>query len=239
MCMRIFEPLKFRKEKELTFKSQESTINKQSTRKGLKSNKKDQEVEPRQIGETNYDVIDDAIISTPDDDITHRELEVNRLIARKHQKPGEKSLMYSVGGFGRSLMACNRTITSVALLLAIIINVTKGLVNIRPFEGKSIVGNSLSLPLSGRIYFLVFPYFLFLYILRDLAAFIMCINEGICYFMTIKALENNNKRLKRCNEILYITRNVNSLRPITAPAWLRNLRLSNVTRNVSAAIWQR
>ena len=162
--MRIFEPLEFRKEKELTFKSQESTINKQSTRKGLKSNKKDQEVESRQIVETNYDVIDDAIISTPVDDITHRELEVNGLIARKRPKSREKSLMYSVGSFGKSLMACNRAITFVALLLAIIISVTEGLVDIRPSEGKSIVGNSLSLPCLDDLFsrislFLVSLYF--------------------------------------------------------------------------------
>ena len=110
-------------------------------------------MESRQIGETNHDVVDEAIISTPVDDITHRELEVNRLIARKRPKPREKSLMYSVGGFGKSLMAYNRAITFVALLLAIIISVTEGLVNIRPSEGKSIAGNSLSLPLSGRSIF--------------------------------------------------------------------------------------
>ena len=206
ICIRmcIFEPLKFRKEKELTFKSQESTINKQSTRKGLKGNKKDQEVESRHIGETNYDVIDDAIISTPDDDTTHRELEVNRLIARKRQKTGEKSLMYSVGGFGRSLMACNRTITFVALLLAIIINVTKGLVNIRPLEGKSIVGNSSSLPLSAPIFSEAFPSSLFLYILRVLAAFIV-INAGFCHYMTMKTLRDNNNRLKRRRKVLHNT----------------------------------
>ena len=170
-----------------------------------KTNEEEEELKSRHIKATNYDVIDDAIIATPDDDITHRELEVNRLIARRRQILGKNLLMYSVGGFGRSLMACSRTITFVALLLAIIINVTKGLVNIRPSEGKSIVGNSPSLPLSAPISSDAFPSLLFLYILRVLAAFIG-INEGFCHYMTIKALGDNSKRLKRHRKVLHNTR---------------------------------
>ena len=178
-------------------------INNKSTRKGLRANKKEQEVESKLSGSTIYDIINDA---TPDGDVTLREPDVNRLIAIKCHVPRKSSLMHSVGDFGRSLRACSRTITFVALLLAILINVTEGLVNIRPSEGKSTVGNSPSLPLSGQIYFLRCPTSLFLYILRDLAAFILGINERFCHYMTIEALGDNNKQLKRRREVLHNTR---------------------------------
>ena len=201
MYIYILKPLEIRKEKEeLTFKSQESM-----------NCPNHQEAEPRHIESTTYDGIKcDVTVASSGSDVTIRDIlwnaDVNRLIARKRHVPRKCSLMYSVGGFGRSLMAYSRTITFVALLLAIVINVTEGLVNIRPSEGKSIVGNLPSLPLSGQIYLLVCPASLFLYILRDLAAFILGINEGFCHYMTIKALGDNNKRLKRRREVLHNTR---------------------------------
>ena len=59
-------------------------INNKSTRKGLKANKKEQEVESKLSGSTNYDVINDA---TPDGDVTLQDPDVNRLIARKRYVP--------------------------------------------------------------------------------------------------------------------------------------------------------
>ena len=167
-----------------------------------KTSEEEEELKPRHIESMNYDVIDDAIIASPNSDVILRNVEINRLIARKRYVPRKRSLMHSVGSFGRSLRACSRTITFMALLLAIVINVTGGLVNIRPSEGKSTVGNSPSLPLSGQIYFLRCPASLFLYILRDLAAFILCINEGFCHCMLTEAIWNNNKPLRRRMEIL-------------------------------------
>ena len=114
--------------------------------------------------------------------------------------------MHSVGSFERSLRACSQTVTFMALLLAIVINVLGGLITIRPSERKSTVGNSSNLPLSVPISFLRFPASLFLYILRDLAAFILCINERFCHYMTTEALGDNNKRLKRHREVLHNTR---------------------------------
>ena len=178
-------------------------INNKSTRKGLKANKKEQEVESKLSGSTNYDVINDA---TTDGDVTLRDPDVDRLIARKRYIPRKRSLMHSVGSFEKSLRACSRTVTFMALLLAIVINVTGGLVNIRPSERKSTVGNSPSLPLSGPISSLRFPASVFLYILRDLATFILCINKGFCHCMITEAIGNNNKRLKRRREVLHNTR---------------------------------
>ena len=199
-------------------------------RKGLGNNKREQEVKSRRVGKTVCDVIDDANITSPDGhhQETHWDADENRLVARKHRVTKESSFMHSIGNLGRSLMSYCRTITFVTLLLATIINVTKGLINVRPSEGKNIVGNSLTLLPSGQNYLLVFYCLLFLYILRKLAAFIMGNNKGICYSIIITYLGDNNKRLKRCKEILHNTRN--SFRPITALLRLRNLRFDNVEK---------
>ena len=112
--------------------------------KGLGGNKKGQEVESRLVGTTVCDVMDDAIITSPDghNQETRWDADKNRLVARKRRVTRKGSFIHSIGNIGRSLMNYCRTITFVALLLATIINVTEGLVNIRPSEGKSIVGNS-------------------------------------------------------------------------------------------------
>ena len=114
--------------------------------------------------------------------------------------------MHTVRSFESSLRACSRNVTFIALLLAIVINVLGGLVNIRLSERKSTVGNSPSLFLSEPISSLRFPASLFLYILRELAAFILCINEGFCHCMITEAIGNNNKRLKRRRKVLHNTR---------------------------------
>ena len=71
-------------------------INNKNTQKGLKDNKKEQEVESKPSGLTIYDVINDA---TPDGDITLREPDVNRLIARK-ARCTEEAIAHA---FGRKL----------------------------------------------------------------------------------------------------------------------------------------
>ena len=113
--------------------------------------------------------------------------------------------MHSVGSFERSLRACSRIVTFIALLLAIIINVLGGLINIKPSERKSTVGNSPSLSLFAPISSLRFHASLFLYILRELAAFILCTNEGFCHCMITEDIGNNNKRLIRNREVLHNT----------------------------------
>ena len=200
MYIRMLKPLEIRKEKEeLTFKSQEST-----------NCPNHQEAEFRHPGSTNYDNIEchvmvSGVIVAGNGDVTIRDPDVNRLIARKRYVPRKRSLMHSVGSVERSLRAYSRTVTFIALLLAIIINVLGGLINIRPSERKSTVGNSPSLFLSAPISSLRFHASLFLYILRELAAFILCINEGFCHCMITEAIGNNNKRLIRNREVLHNT----------------------------------
>ena len=184
--------------------------------KGLGDSKRKQEVKSRRVGKTVCDVMDDANITSPDGLLqeTHWDADDNRLVARKRRVAKESSFMLSIGNLWRSVMSYYRTITFVTLLFAAVIHVTKGLVNVRTTEGKSIVGNSLPLLPSGQNYLLVFYCLLFLYILRKLAAFIMGNNKGINYPVINTYFKGNNKRLKRCKEILHNTRN--SFRPITA-----------------------
>ena len=174
-------------------------INNKSTRKGLKANKKEQEAKFKLPGSTNYDVINDA---TPDGDITRPD--VNKGIARtccaqKH------SFVSKLGCIKSPLSVYCQTVTRITLLLAIIINVLGGLINIRLYERKSTVGNSSSLFLSGPLSATSCCELLFLYILRELSAPILGINEGFCPCIMIETIWNNNKQLIRRIEILHNT----------------------------------
>ena len=196
MHIRMLKPLEIRKEKEeLTFKSQEST-----------NCPNHQEVKSRHLDSTNYDVIVSGItVASPNGDVTIRDSDVNRLIDRKRYVPKKRSLMHSVGSFERSLRVCSRTVTFIALLLVIVINVLGGLINIRLYERKSTVGTSASLPL--------FEYSMgiscrdsFLSILRKSSANILGIDEGLWPCLMIETNWNDNKRLKRCRKVLHNTR---------------------------------
>ena len=199
MYIRMLKPLEIRKEKEeLTFKSQEST-----------NCPNHQEAESRHPGSTNYDDIEcddmvSGVIVAGNGDFTTRP-DVSRLIARKRYVPRKRSLMHSVGSFERSLRACSRTVTFNALLLAIVINVLGGLINIRLYERKSTVGNSSSLFLSRPLSSTSCRELLFLY-LREFSVTILVINKGLWPCLMIETNWNDNKRLKRRREVLHNTR---------------------------------
>ena len=114
-------------------------MNQNSPGLGLKSKRKEQEVASRQEQTENYDVMDDDIMTSSDTTCESRGI---RRIARKPQKEGKSGLLYSFGDFLKWLLVNFQTITLVALLLAIIATVTNGLVNVRPLERITLVGNS-------------------------------------------------------------------------------------------------
>ena len=215
MYIRILKPLEIRKEKEeLTFKSQEST--------------NCQKAKARHPGSATYDGIKcDVIVASSNSDDTLWDVEVNRLIARKRYVPRKRSLTYSVGSFERSLRACSRIVTFIALFLAIVTNVLGGLINIKRYERKSTVGNSSSLPLSGPLSAISNRELSFFH-LRKLSTIILVIYEELWPCVIIETNWKDNKRLKRCKEILHNSRNTNIFRPVITPSWLRNLRSGNV-----------
>ena len=142
-----------------------------------------------------------GVIVAGNGDVTTR-LDVNRLIARKRYVPRKRSLMHSVGSFERSLRACSRTVTFIALLLAIVINVLGGLINIRLYERKSTVGSSSSLFLSRPLSATSCRELLFLY-LRELSATILVINKGLWPCLMIET-NWNDMIISRCFMIVYI-----------------------------------
>ena len=220
MYIRILKPLEIRKEKEeLTFKSQEST--------------NCQKAESRHPGSATDDGIKcDDIIASSNSDVTIRDTlwnaGVNRLIARKLFVPRKRSLTYSVGSFKRSLRACIRIITIVMLFVAITTSMLGGLINNRRCERKSTVGTSASLPRfeSSRSY----SCYSSLSILRKFLANILGSDKELWPCVIIDTNWKDNKRLKRRKEILQKSRNTRIFRPVTALAWLRNLRFGNVAK---------
>ena len=209
--------LRIRKEKEeLTFKSQEST--------------NCQKAKSRHPGSATYDGIKcDVIVASSNSDVTTlRNVEVNRLIARKRYIPRKRSLTYSVGSFKRSLRACSRIVTFIALFLAIVTNVLGGLINIKRYERKSTVGTSASLPRSesSRDYSCYYS----LSILRKFLANILGSDKELWPCVIMDTIWEDNKRLKRRKEVLQKSGNTKILRPVTALSWLRNLRFGNVAK---------
>ena len=169
---------------------------------GLKNKGKEKEVASRLVKTKVCDVMDDDIITSPD---TLRCSQGIGLVAGKPQKKGKSLLIYSVDDFGKLLMVNFRTITLVALLLAIIASVTSGLVNIRPYGRKTLIGNSTNRLPAVPNFPDAFPYLLFLVMLRILAT-LTCIIVGFCLYMNVNSLGNHNKRLKRRVRRLHNTR---------------------------------
>ena len=176
-------------------------VNDKCTLKLSKVQEKEREEEFKPSGSTNYDVMNDAALNS---DITRQD--VNRPIARKRYVPKKQSLMHSEGSFKSSLRACSRTFTFIALLLAIVINVSGGLFDIRLPERKSTVGTSASLSLFESSIAISCRDSLFRSILWESSANILGINEGLCPCMMAETIWNNNKQLIRRMEVLHNTK---------------------------------
>ena len=221
MYIRILKPLEIRKKKEeLTFKSQESA--------------NCQKAESRHPGSATDDGIKcDNIIASSNSDVTIRDTlwnaGVNRLIARKRFVPRKRSLTYSVRSFKRSLRACIRIITFIMLFVAITTSMLGGLINNRRCERKSTVGTSASLPWfeSSRSYSC---YYYSLSILRKFLANILGSDKELWPCVIIDTNWKDNKRLKRRKEILQKSKNTKIFRPVTALAWICNLRFGNIAK---------
>ena len=211
MYIRILKPLEIRKKKEeLTFKSQEST--------------NCQKAESRHPGSATDDGMkyDDIVASSNSDVTTLRNVDVNRLIARKRFVPRKRSLTYLVRSFKRSLRAYSQIVTFIALFLAIVTNVLEGSINIKRYERKSAFGTLASLPRceSPRVYSCYCSFS----ILRKFLANILGSDKELWPCVIMDTNWKEIKWFKRRKEILQISRNTKGFMPVVAPAWLRNLR---------------
>ena len=178
------------------------------TLKPLKTRKEEEELKCKRAGSTNCrnhsDVIVSGVILTESNgDVTM--LDINKPIARKRYATKKQSLVHSKGILKSSLRVCSRTVTKVALILAIVISILGGLFNIRLPERKSTIGTSSSLSPSEPCVVLRFLDSSVLSNLRESAATIIGINEGLCSCIHKGMFSNNNKQLIRCMKVLQNT----------------------------------
>ena len=88
--------------------------------KPLKTRKEREELKFKHPGSTNCRnhsdvIVSGVIVASPDSDVTIRDLEVNKPIARKRYAPRKQSLVHSKGSLKSSLRVCSRTFTKAAL----------------------------------------------------------------------------------------------------------------------------
>ena len=178
-------------------------VNDKYTLKSSKARKEKEEVKFKRPGSTNDDDIKSDVIKL-DSDVNIRDIEVNKPIARKRYAQ-KHSFMSKKGFLKSSLRVCSRTFTKVALMLAIVISILGGLSNIKLPERKNTIGTSPSLsPFKPRVV-LHFHGYSALSILRESAAAIIGISEGLCSCIHKVMFLNNSKQLTRCMKVLQNT----------------------------------
>ena len=138
-----------------------------------------------------------------DSNVTMRD--VNKPIARKRYATQKHSLVSKKGFIKSLLRVCSRTFTKVAFILAIVISILGGLCNIKLPERKSPIGTSSSLSPSEPRVVLSFLDYSVLSSLRESAAAIIGISEGLCSCIHKGMFLNNSKQLIRCMKVLQNT----------------------------------
>ena len=178
------------------------------TLKPLKTRKEKEELKLKRPGSTNCrnhsDVIVSGVIVTESNgDVTMQD--VNKPIARKRYATKKQWLAHSRGSIKSLLRVCSQTFTKAACILAIVISILGGLFNIRLPERKSTIGTSSSLSPLEPLVAIRFLDSSVLSSLRESAAAIIRIREGLCSCMHKRMSLNNNKQLIRCMKILQDT----------------------------------
>ena len=174
------------------------------TLKLLKARKKEREVEFKSLVSTNYDdIVGDIIVTDSNGDVTRRN--VNKPIARKRYATKKQSLVHSKGILKSSLSVYSQTFTRIALMLAVIISILGGVLTERLSERKSTIGTKSSLSRSKPCVVLRFHGYSALSSLRESAAAIIGISEGLCSCIHKAMFFNNIKQLIRCMKVLQNT----------------------------------
>ena len=128
-----------------------------------------------------------------------------KLVARKPRQEGKNVLLYSVENFLKWLPISFQTITLVVLLLAIVATVTNGLVNIRPHERITLVGNSANFLSAVANSSTVILRFLLMIRLHKLAI-LTAIFKGLGLHLHIESLEKPGGKPKQGIKKLHNTR---------------------------------
>ena len=99
------------------------------TLKPLKTKKEERKLKFKRPGATNCQNHSDVIVTELDSDVIIRY--VNKPVARKRYAPKKHSLVHTKGFLKSSLSVCSQTFTKVALMLAIVISILGGGLNIK------------------------------------------------------------------------------------------------------------
>ena len=155
------------------------------------------------------------------------ELDVNKLVARKHLESRNRLCSYAEKGFEEAFKVYNKVVTFMTFYFAIVTNVLKGLTNIVRCERKNTVGNSKSLPHSESLRNSSgYSFSTFLECLSDILGY----NQELWLYTIIYAIWRKNKLFRNENKEIWKFVNALTFRLVIAMPWLRNLLLGNVYR---------
>ena len=175
--------------------------------KPLKSKKEEKKLQSKCPGSTNCDVIvSDVNVTEPDSDVIMRGVDVNKPIARKSYAPKKHSFVHTKEFLKSTLSMCSQTFTKVALMLAVVIRILGGGLNIK--LPRRICTSGLASVVcqeceSGNNSNSAHP--LSLAILRESAAAITDISKGLCSCIRKVMFLNDSKQLTRRMKILQNT----------------------------------
>ena len=116
--------------------------NNKRTLKPSKTRKEEGEVKFKRPGSTNCQHPSDVIVS---------DVVVNKLVARKHYAQKKHSLVHTKGFLKSTLSVCSQTFTKVALMLAIVISILGGVLNVKLPGRISTIGSSSSCSRSSEL----------------------------------------------------------------------------------------
>ena len=181
------------------------------TLKSSKARKGKEEVKFKHPGSTNDDDIECDVIEH-DNDATIRDTDVNKLIARKRYAPKKHSFVHPKEFLKSTLSMCRQSFTQVAVILAVVISILRGGLNMKlpklictsglaSVECESGNNSNSAHPLVA-ISFLEFP---ILTILRESTATITNISKRLCSCIRKVMFLNNSKPLTRCMKVLQNT----------------------------------
>ena len=168
------------------------------TLKPLKTRMEKEEVKFKRPGSANCQHTGDII-----SDVINRGVDVNRPVARKRYAPKKHSLMHTKEFLKSTLSMCSQTFTLVAVMLAVVISILGGGLNMK--LPKRICTSGLASVVcqeceSGNNSNSAHP--LFLAILRESTAVITDISKGLCSCIRKVMFLNNSKQLTRCMKVL-------------------------------------
>ena len=171
-----------------------------------KTRKEEGKLRFKRPGSTNCRNHSDVIVTELDSDVIIRDIDVNKPVARKRYAPKKHSLVHTKEFLKSTLSMCSQTFTKVVLMLAVVISILGGGLNIK--LPRRICTSGLASVVcqeceSGNNSNSAHP--LSLAILRKSAAASIDINKGLCSRINKVMFLNDSKQLTGSMKILQNT----------------------------------